>query len=250
MKKIHYDSYRPDEFVFYGKCKDDFFIGVELEVNTTTDNCENGMLNDFLSNVNQDEDFIYFKEDCTVYNGVEIVSHPATIKFHENCFEWKNIFNNIKKYKITYGNGCGLHFHLSKTFFDSDNIKTIDFFINNYNKIANFVTFIGGRDFSSYSNRRMKNISEWGRVDVDHFSAFHVTNSTIELRFCNTTSHMATFFKRMELIYCIAHFCKRHSFSEITSNSAEKIYNMFKEFVIDFKMKYLKKEDFDKYEMQ
>lgn len=243
MKIVHDEYYQPNDFIFYGKEKNDFYIGVELEVNTKKFETDNLTL--FLNDVNESDNFLYFKDDCSVCNGVEIVSHPATIQYHKNSNEWKQIFEKINKYNITYGYNCGLHFHITRSFFSLDNIQVMDYFINSRDKIVTLLKKIGGREFSWYCQRINKNINSWGMVSGDHFSSFNFANrKTLEFRFCNTTNDINTFFKRMELIYCIANFSKQYIFPEIVEMTTDNIYNEFKKFIFNNNVSFIKRIDF------
>lgn len=241
MMKQESPYYAPT-YKFYGDTKNiNFYMGVELEVNAKDG--KKDYVGNFLSEM-EDNNFIYFKHDCSIGNGVEIVSHPATFLYHINTDVWKNIFENINKYELTNGSNCGLHFHLSKSFFSPENIMVLDYFINSRDKIVKLLEKIGGRKLSGFCARIEKPMSDWGRKDCGKFSAFHFKHqNTVELRFCDTTSKIDLFFKRMELIYFIALFIKKYSFEEIVKSSTDVIYNDFIDFILNNNSLFLKKKD-------
>ncbi len=229
MKIIHDDYYKPNDFIFYGKEKNDFYIGVELEVNTKKFETDNLTL--FLNDVNESENFIYFKEDCSVYNGVEIVSHPATLDFHIHSGYWKDIFDNINKYQITKNQNCGLHFHINRSLFSKEEIAALDLFVNN-KIISKSLEKIGGRKLNEYCKRiKSKTVCNWGRRNNNRYSLLNLENSkTIEFRFCKSTTNINEFYQRLYLIFSIIAFCKKscvEKYFKEDDKSMKKYYRFF-----------------------
>ena len=64
-----------------------------------------------------DMGLLYFKEDGSLRNGVEIVSNPATLDFHMDTMPWRGIMEIAKDNRL-YGHNtdtAGLHIHVSRT---------------------------------------------------------------------------------------------------------------------------------------
>ena len=97
------------------------YLGVELEtdeyrgdVAIAAENCYD------LSN---DEDLFYLKEDSSLDDGFEIVTHPCTLAYHQNEFPWKEIIQAVRSEEGLSHDAktCGLHVHFNKSFLGTEN---------------------------------------------------------------------------------------------------------------------------------
>lgn len=220
---INHSRFIPQlKFYKYDQEETELFIGVELELAGKHENYIN-----FLKEIHNNTKFVYCKRDGSLPNyGVEIVSHPATINFHNNSSEWIKIFDLINKYEINNTNNCGLHFHFSKKYFSDDNIKFLDYFINNNEKI---MKEIGGRSLKNYCSIRKKLFDQWGtRFCSNHCDAINITNkNTIEIRFCASTYEYDIFRQRMNDVFNIIMFSKQYSFEDILKGNNAEMFEHF-----------------------
>ena len=119
---IHfYDHSHKPRPCFFGDKEEGYFFGAEVEM----DNSDRR--NEFMALSVCEE--IYYKSDGSLGNdGVEVVTHPATLKYHMNELPWETIFNAAKKCGFRSHTGCsggvgsvsptcGLHIHVGKTAF-------------------------------------------------------------------------------------------------------------------------------------
>lgn len=93
------------------------FIGVELEVDYGDD------AEDLCCGLNKLEQPIYMKHDGSLNSeGVEIVTHPCTLNYHQYELKWGAIINTCERhdYKSHNTDTCGLHTHVNRDFFGSD----------------------------------------------------------------------------------------------------------------------------------
>lgn len=196
-------SYKP---VPYFHCtpfeEDKFFFGVELEIQGED---RDGFLKQIYPN-----DFFYFKKDASISfsSGVEIVSHPATLKYHKT-HQWGKLFELLNHYNMTDTAGCGLHFHVNRNGFENPSaIRFLDYFVNNNEKD---LSCIGGREFSTFCRKREKTSEDWGMCYTsNHHDCLNVSNeNTIEFRFCKSTSDYAEFLKRLILISNLSKFAEK-----------------------------------------
>lgn len=223
---IHSSIYMPElKFHRMKNEKTKLFIGVELEIDGNSPiNCAKY----FKDNI----PFVYCKEDCSLSpNGIEIVSHPATYRFHIETNIWKNIFETLSQNSMEDTTNCGLHFHISRNFFTEESIRVLDYLVNTN---SDYFKEIGGREFNDYCEKRIKRMDSWGETyDSDHCDSVNLSNEdTIEIRFCKSTSDYDTFMERLKLIKNLVLFSKTISFEKIVSN--ENIANnmiMFEEFI-------------------
>lgn len=107
---VHEYSYVPSP-VFHGKGTKRFY-GVELEI----DDGDGDVASD-LKELSDDENLFYLKEDGSLGSeGVEVVTHPATLKFHEQEMPWQKIINTARDHDYTSHDAgtCGMHVHVSR----------------------------------------------------------------------------------------------------------------------------------------
>ena len=113
---IHSYSYRPSP-AFFGEGK--YYLGFELEVETR-------------GNVSRHEGaelaqlefgaHAYLKDDGSLNDGFEIVTHPHTLGQYQENFNW-NALDKLKRHGLRSWNTstCGLHVHVSRSAFKPEN---------------------------------------------------------------------------------------------------------------------------------
>lgn len=126
---VHQYSYRPLEFHFHGE-NDNLltgrdhvpprYLGVELEIDdvvrprlTSNDKTEDAAQ---LLKLSQNERLFYLKTDSSLTNGLEIVTHPATLKFHLESMPWSEIVETARElgYRSHNAKTCGIHVHVAR----------------------------------------------------------------------------------------------------------------------------------------
>ena len=102
-------SYKPSP-KFY-RCSDEKnvrYYGVELEIDEGGKDDDNA---EILYNIaNSGDDVMYIKYDGSLDEGMELVSHPCSLKYHKDCFHWKEVMQEAKNmYYRSHNTGtCGL----------------------------------------------------------------------------------------------------------------------------------------------
>lgn len=71
-----------------------FFMGVELEIDKGDNVRECASA---LKTLSEREDYFYLKSDGSLDNGIEIVTHPCSLEYHENSFPWKEVVKTGQK---------------------------------------------------------------------------------------------------------------------------------------------------------
>lgn len=91
------------------------YLGVEIEAERK----ESTFLShdEVAENLEQDE--VYFKEDGSLANGFELVTHPCTIEHHMDNMRWEGLAKKwaAMGYRSHDTRTCGLHIHLSRDAF-------------------------------------------------------------------------------------------------------------------------------------
>jgi len=118
---IHDYSYRPDA-IFHSTDKEErLFFGIEIEVECKNSKSASAMHASQLELV----DLAYLKNDGSLNNGFEIVTHPMSHDFFKNeATELWTVLEDLRsndnyKVKAWDTTTCGLHIHISRTGFNS-----------------------------------------------------------------------------------------------------------------------------------
>ena len=168
------------------------FMGFELEVEAGRNDRHSGAQ---LFETQIMNDNLYLKEDGSLDNGFEIVTHPSTIEYYQSEFDWSS-FDELRamKFKSWSTRTCGFHVHISRDAFYTKQMhkKTnssphlMGFLLFIY-KNASEVEAISGRN-SSYgriSDSELENVYEYSRFrgHSERYVAVNTLNAkTIELR--------------------------------------------------------------------
>lgn len=218
-------SYKP-EFIYYrGKNEigntdknKNLYYGIELEV----ENKSNTNIEDVVSNL---PEFVYCKNDGSLNNGFEIVSHPCTYQWlRENAHKWLEILNIRKDGFRSYNTDtCGIHIHLSKNYFSSLHLwKFLTLFY--IPKNAKFILKVSQRishRFNAWCALRpdehticYKAKNKQG--NYERFEAVNLQNAhTMEIRIFRGTLNARSFWKNIEFLQAIIDFTKDTPCNEI-----------------------------------
>ena len=132
-------------------------MGFELETeNASGDYGNYDMAGKLLGRVNSThESDIYIKEDGSLYNGFEIVSHPGELQYFMNHFKWDGIEQLARDgFRAWTKPSCGLHIHLAKSAFadTSHKFKFMTFVYKNRFEMVQFA----GRESDQYASYDIK----------------------------------------------------------------------------------------------
>ena len=182
-------------------------------------------------------DLLYFKEDSSISNGFEIVSHPMTYAYFK---ENKDMLKKLLKKAVSLGlrsyntSTCGLHISLCrKAFSHSHYLKFVNFF--NSTKNHGILKAISQRQESQlhwcaltkFSNKnelikfsKLKNNGQ----SLDRYLALNIRNkSRLEVRLFRGTLKLDSFLKGFECVFAIFDFCKQMSFADLEISSSKDI---------------------------
>lgn len=225
--------------------------GLEVEVdvgNHTTTLCNTYDLSDKLDEIT---DVIYCKSDGSLsHSGVELVTHPCSLRYHMNNLRWKYVVqtcvkNGYRSHDST-GATCGLHIHVGRQQLGADgnerdeNVRKIIVLVERYwNKLVPFTR----RDRSRLNQwaPRPRQCHTWYAdnlpgdvtraqanrwIDVgddshdDRYTAVNITNgATIEFRIFRGTLKRDTLIASIQLVDNICEYAMTHSWDEIQSST-------------------------------
>jgi len=198
----------------------------------------------------------YIKYDGSLNDcGMEIVSHPNTVKYHKRIFNWEKLLDYLKQQKFTSyeNNRCGLHIHISKDFFKAeDYLKFNIFFDKNYDRMKRF----SKRTKTNYcvkiddsQTREIIRLKKEARLEnwYDHYKCLYFGNySTIELRIFRGTLSIERFNATLDITEALSYFVKSYSLAFFIKATKKQIWYNFLSFMkqagrYNKLIKYLKK---------
>ncbi|HPE08120.1 MAG TPA: amidoligase family protein [Saprospiraceae bacterium] len=241
--------YKPTPHFLRESCEPlygNLYIGVELEMDSISHNTmiPATVAHDILVEVPE----VYCKRDGSLHNGVEVVSHPATLGYHLHKLNWVRICELAQAGGMASHDlpNCGLHCHVNRTFFGKTpdeqdlNISKVILLIHRFWK-TNVITF-SRRDIEAiehyaknniksttvlYKDQKQKEIEDTikGSYKGDRNVAINLCNKrTIELRIFRGTLNYETLCATLEFVDTICRFAKRISLSDIDAVAWEDIF--------------------------
>jgi len=224
---FHDYSYKPSPE--FHKCADENLIagyyGVELELELNgADRADTARDITLTGN-----DFVYCKRDGSLYDGIEIVSHPATYAYHMTDI-WKKIIDTAVEDGMKAEETCGLHIHASRTLFGEYPLAqelTIAKVLYCFERLWDTIVVFSRRENISY-------IEEWARksdtgiVGTDdnstvrdklrkngprgRYSAVNLCNSnTIEFRIFASTTDAEDLKGSIGFVHTLIQYCNTHT---------------------------------------
>ncbi len=217
-------SYKPPWKFYYLPAeagRNALYMGVELEVDNTGGEYDN----DDVAETMCDMLPAICKEDGSINNGFEIVTHPMTSAYARSR---EGTFNKALSYLRSHGfsghNHGGMHVHMSKSAFsDLHVIKFSRLFMDN----VHFWTRL--------SQRKQANLDRWANFDSSprfdreavkggkrhrnayRYAALNFTSQTIEVRIFNSSIRTDRFYKNLEACQAAFDFSKAYGLLDMTA---------------------------------
>lgn len=183
-------SYKPAP-IFYGDLRPspyapeipvDGYYGLELEIDDGDDQRE-------AARAIQDAggDCIYLKHDGSLSSdGIEIVTHPATLEYHMHSMPWRNIISAARDYDYTSHDAgtCGLHIHASRSLFGANRLT------QNLNiaKAILLIDFWWEQYIVPFSRRDYEQLNDWAKKPNAYILPSDDTQQAVN-KALNTSQH-------------------------------------------------------------
>jgi hypothetical protein len=183
-------------------------------------------------------DLLYFKEDSSIHNGFEIVSHPMTYSYfreHKSAFEMllnKAVKLGLRSYNTTT---CGLHISLSrKAFTESNYLKFVNFFNNksNHSLLRTISQRLDNQleqwcsisRFTSRNNEIRLSKEKNKGANTERYQALNLQNANVlEVRMFRGTLKADSFYKAFECIFAIYEYCNQMNFKDLNINRKKEL---------------------------
>jgi hypothetical protein len=211
-------NYKPEP-IFYGESSDSVegHYGLELEIDDGDDRQE-------AARCIQDAggDCIYLKHDGSLSSdGIEIVTHPATLQYHMESFPWRDICRAALDYgyRSHDTDTCGLHIHASRSLFGATRLEQH----LNIAKVILLIDFWWEQYIVPFSRRNYNQLNNWAKKpnayilpsdnaeqavnkafstsQCDRYKAVNLKNyNTVEFRFFRGTLRRDTIIASIQFI--------------------------------------------------
>lgn len=201
-------SYKPAA-LFHGHSARGLYIGIEQELEPRTRWGLRGEVWDMLD-ANDRGGLIYAKEDGSLVNGIELVTHPMSLFYFRTEYPWSLWApgSGLGQY-LRQSSRTGVHIHVSKDAFSKAHMYR---FLAFHYLYPGFIETVAGRGSNSYTNVRpfryptdyrvlrgglshaiISNTSRYAKGDsrgTSRYQAVNVRNEdTLELRYFRSTVH-------------------------------------------------------------
>ena len=170
--------------------------------------------------VNDTLGYTYCKHDGSLINGIEIVSHPATIQYHMSK---KEIYEKLFKDMRTLGwrshddGSCGLHFHISLHPLEAANPFAIHNMLILYDRFWDKLVRFSRRTETQLNHwalrydakdQQYSTVKNMAKREGSRYMAINLQNEhTVEIRMWRGTLKPETFFGTLQLVDLITRKC-------------------------------------------
>jgi len=226
-------SYKPTPH-FYAreyekKQKKYSFFGIELEVETKDSGADvSSALKKLKEELkrNKLENYYYFKEDASLNNGLEVVTHPSTYKYLKELKFYELLKNLSSLGFMSYDSDhCGLHVHTDKNCFTSFEISKLRIFFIKYKnelfKLSKRKSL--NNEYCRYEDSSLINgiIEDCYYESGGRYKAINLNNQeTLEFRLFNGTLCHFRFIATMQFLECLTNFIHICGLGDILTGSA------------------------------
>jgi hypothetical protein len=198
---VHDYSYRPDPIFHSTDDSSRLFFGLEIETEAPSYEVRRNAAQYAYNKLEVENSLAYLKNDGSLNNGFEVVTHPMTYDFFMN--EAQELWDTVHALKTDFGmkswstRTCGLHIHISRTGFT--NPPHMHRFLRLIYSNQDFYQAMAGRSESNWAKfddimKYNPTKNEWSRsyknkvadpttTSTDRYSAVNTNNrATVEMR--------------------------------------------------------------------
>ena len=188
--------------------EDQIFYGFELEAEAHDNDSD-----EWADKVNETLGYTYVKHDGSLHDGMEIVSHPATLEYHMGKKEaYNDLFAEMREagWRSHDDGTCGLHVHVSLKPMEERNPSAVANLLILFDRFWNKLV--------KFSRRKDEQLRRWAKrygvefddyADIkkkakgrdDRYMAINLENRhTVEVRMFRGTLNPDTFFATLQLV--------------------------------------------------
>ena len=223
-------SYQPKLEFHKEKWEGEKYLGVELEIETSKNVDDLAKSFKAFLKSNSLENYLYFKEDGSLENGFEIVSHPFTLKAFHNKMKWRKILQWLKDNGATshMSGRCGMHVHVTGKAVSLDDRRKIKLFM--HQNRAEMIKFsarledkMGYCQLEKYTIETYEKDKKEGEVyQMGRHVAFnaHTSKGTCEFRLFRGTLNYKRFLASLQFSDALSEFVKQATPGQIAGGDS------------------------------
>jgi hypothetical protein len=229
-------SYKPRPF-FFGTAT--YHMGFELEVESDGNSRRDGA--EIV--VNSLGERVYLKEDGSLNDGFEIVTHPHSLEEYQTKFDWESL-GKLRRLGFRSWNTstCGLHVHVSRTAFGNPNtrqdivkvqaheLRFMKLIYDNDRQISR----LAGRtsNYATFGDKgRLVEKIKYGTQHNGRYSAINSDNSaTLEVRVFRGSLKPERVLMALELVQCSVEYTRG---LHVNASNKALSWMMFTRYVAD-----------------
>lgn len=197
------------------------YMGFELELNATDDN----LLSASRMVYQAVGDTAYLKSDSSIGYGFELVTHPMTLDYAMQQFNWDAIRKARAADLIRAGSSCGLHVHVSKAAFASHahELRWLMFWYRNQ-QIMTALARRTSNDYASFKDRgrpHLAKIAKRESPDSGHarYVAINAINEhTYEVRIFASSVYVNRIKAALQLVESTVRYTENLAVSKVMSD--------------------------------
>ena len=159
-------------------------------------------------------EYLYIKHDGSLDDGMELVTHPMTLSFHQNEMPWAAILAKAKEmgYRSHQAGTCGLHVHLNRSALgkteaeqDESIARILYFFEKHWEELLKFSRRTS-RQLKQWANRyglkdHPQEILNHAKGNQERYTCVNLTNyHTIEFRVFRGTLKLNSLTATLQLL--------------------------------------------------
>ena len=226
FSKIDYEEdyvlpyqYKPTPIFFGTNDKEKMYMGMQLQMDNIDEDLTDSLfqfkqfINKTISKQGIGYSFFYGKYDGSLSdNGVQVVSHPATLEYHLQTPYWEKMLEQAKAIGLKSNDceNCGIHIHCNRDYFNNLQIQKLDALVNYHSRVFRRFGRRNSRSYGSYFPN--KNVINLGHNDTElgRYSALNFDNGqTIQWRIFKGNTKYESVMALFELVQGVSDFVKQ-----------------------------------------
>lgn len=223
-------------------------FGVELEMEHKRDNSSSGQaaLSQALNGrIGGDKRrYVLARDGSLNASGVELITNPYTLEFHQNDFDWQTVLSGVSKIGRSGKNtsACGMHVHCNRKAISALQLGKALVLVNSPKNTA-LVTRIAQRDSNAYTQLIAKKLADGRTQSTSKYEAMHLSRDTVEFRIFKGNLRYDRVLKNIEFCHSVLMFAKSASNKECEDFNAYLAYIVSKAKMYPHLISFLREKD-------
>lgn len=170
--------------------------------------------------------YLYFKNDGSLDNGYEIVSHPFTSQARHKLLNWAMVLEYLRTHRAKATSSCGMHVHVSRKGLTDCDIKKLKMFFWTNRAMCKAVAGRDENSYCTYENYGLEEYKDNRVVDCDtryravNVNIWHGKKDTVEFRLFKGTLDAERFIGCLQFTEAVCEFMRHARASQLDKTSS------------------------------